>query len=293
MKFLKKGDTVALVAPSSPVSDLDSAVSAVRCMGLFPVVYPSCLKSRGYLAGSDEIRARDLMDAFADGIIDGIICARGGYGAQRILPLLDWDIIRRNPKPFYGYSDISALHTELNKLGHVTWHSPMPATEWKKGLDSFTEASLRAALFGPMPAEISQGLAAVRPGVCEGALCGGNLTVISASLGTPYELDTCGKILFIEDVDEQPRAIDRMLYQLKLAGKFDDAAGVIFGQFVGAKPKGGAPSLTVDEIIDDMDIGVPCVKGLRCGHEMPTISLPLGAVARLDADLGTLRILGV
>ena len=203
---LKAGDTVALTAPASPVSPdgLDRAVESLEFLGLKPVVMPGCHLSQGYLSGPDWQRAEDLNQAFADPSVKGIFCVRGGYGSARLLPLLDWDRIRRNHKVFAGYSDITALHLALNQLcGFVTYHSPMPAEDYCR-MDSFSLESLKASLFSRRPARAAanpagRNLKTIVPGKARGILVGGNLSVIQSTLGSPYEIDTRGKILFLED----------------------------------------------------------------------------------------------
>ena len=300
--FLHKGDEVALIAPSGfqPPERLDKAVESVQNYGLKPRLFPTCTKQHGYFAGADMERARDLADAFMSPDIKAVICIRGGYGAQRLLGQVDLDAIAASGKPLYGYSDITALHTEMNRRGVISWHTPMPGTEWYKGLDSFTAESLKAALFGPLPDKLinpegSGSLEALFPGRSEGILCGGNLSLISSSVGTVYEIDTKGKILFLEDVDELPHRIDRMLLQLRYAGKFEDCAGVVFGAFTDCEPKSGESSQSVGDIINELagEIKKPVITGFQCGHILPTACLPLGAQVLLDADNAEMKVLGV
>jgi len=301
-EFLHKGDEVALIAPSGfqPQERLDKAVESVKGFGLRPTLFPTCTKKYGYLAGTDMERARDLTDAFASSDIRAVICIRGGYGAQRLLEYVDLDAIAASGKPLCGYSDITALHIEMNRRGVVSWHTPMPGTEWYKGLDAFTAESLKAALFGPMPDKLinPEGagmMKALTPGKAEGALCGGNLTLVASSAGTPYEIDTKGKILFLEDIDELPHRIDRMLLQLRYAGKFEDCAGVVFGAFTGCEPANAETSLTVEDVIGELaeNIKKPVITGFQCGHILPTACLPLGATVLLDADNTEMKVLGV
>lgn len=196
---LYPGARVALVAPASPVPPerLSPAVEAVRALGLEPVVYPSCRLEhrRGYLAAPDPVRAGDIQAAFCDNSIAGVLCIRGGYGANRILPLLDWAAIARHPKVFAGYSDITALHIALNqRCGLVTYHTIMPSTEYWEPVDPFSMGELRRALFGGLTGVLPLPEGAVpvplAPGRAEGVLCGGNLTLVCASLGTPWEIGT-------------------------------------------------------------------------------------------------------
>lgn len=299
-KPLFRGARVALIAPSGPVPEdrLEPAVASVQAFGLVPVVYPSCQLRHGYLAGYDRVRAEDLNNAFADDSIDGVICIRGGYGAQRLLERIDWDIVAKNPKVFCGYSDVTILHIMMNqRCDFVTYHTPMPSTEWYAGLDVFTKNSLRAALFGAQEAEIVNPdnipLHTIAKGTCRGVLTGGNLSLVTSSLGTPYEIDTKDKILFLEDIDEAPYRIDRMLLMLKQAGKLRGCAGILLGAFTNCAAQEPEKSLTLHDVITELllDEGKPILGALQCGHILPTLSLPLGVNTLMDATNRTLRVL--
>lgn len=301
-RSLFPGARVALVCASSAVPEdrLEPAVSVVRALGLEPVLYPSCFFARrhGYLAATDEQRAADINAAFADNSIDGVLSIRGGYGAHRILPLLDWDDIRAHPKYFSGYSDVTALHTAFNQdCGFVTYHTVMPSTEYYKPLDDYSLDWLKRALFGalagPAANPDSKPLETLVPGKAAGLLCGGNLSLLAASLGTPWEIDTRGKLLFLEDIGERTYRIDAMLTQLRNAGKFRDCAGVILGAWTDCVPEYPEKTLELPEIFAELiaPAGKPAVMGLACGHVLPTLSLPLGGMAALDADAGTLELL--
>lgn len=299
---LYPGARVALVAPSSAVAAdrLGPAQDAVKALGLEPVPYPSCYATsrHGYFAADDVQRASDLQAAFADDSIDGVLCLRGGYGAHRLLPLLDLDAIARRPKLFVGYSDITALHTAFNQsCGFVTFHAPMPASDYYQPVDELTMSGLRWCLFGSLtgPVENPAGrpLTALSPGSAMGRLCGGNLSLLAASLGTPWEIDTKGKLLFLEDVGEKVYRIDGMLTQLRNAGKFRDCAGVILGDWTDCPPEDPERSLTLEEVFRELIVpaGKPVMAGLACGHSLPNLSLPLGAMAAMDADTGRLEVL--
>lgn len=296
------GARVALLCASSavPPERLGPAVDAVRALGLEPVPYPSCYftSRRGYLAAADAQRAKDLQDAFADDSISGVLCVRGGYGAHRILPLLDLDAIARTPKFFSGYSDATALHTAFNQTcGFVTYHTIMPSTEYYVPVDGYSMGYLRRALFGPLagPLENPQGqpMTTLRGGSAAGVLCGGNLSLLAASLGTPWEVDARGKILFLEDIGEKTYRVDGMLTQLRNAGKFDDCAGVLLGAWTDCVPEYPDRTLTLTEIFDELIVpaGKPVLSGLACGHVLPTMSLPLGATVAMDADKKLLEVL--
>lgn len=297
---LKPGSRVALIAPSSPVSEekLSLSLDSIRFLGLAPVLFPSCTLRKGYLAGTDEERAKDVNDAFSDPSIEGIFCLRGGYGAMRILPLLDYSRIKKNPKVFAGYSDITALHTAINKLcGLITYHAPMPTTGYHT-MDYFSLESLADSIFSGKPAGAvsnppGESLLTLCPGKAKGRMTGGNLSVLAATLGSPYEIDTKGKILFLEDVDERPYRLDRSLTALALAGKFDDCAGIVSGTFFNCEEteSEAKETLALAEILDQVirPKGKPALHNFRAGHIYPQVTIPMGAQAELDASGGVLR----
>lgn len=292
-KPLLPGARVALLAPASAVPEekLQPALDYVRSLELEPVVYPSCYFSArdGYLAATDEQRARDINDAFSDPSIDGIWCIRGGYGGHRLLPLLDEDRIRRNPKWFGGYSDVTALHTFFNQIcGFETYHCTMPSTE--PNPDAFTLGWLKKALFGDLSGELDYPAGScpntLVGGSAAGTLCGGNLSLLAASLGTPWEIDTSGKILFLEDIGEKTYRVDAMLTQLRNAGKFRDCAGIILGAWTDCPPEYPEKTLLLPEIFAQLVVpaGKPCIADVACGHILPTLALPMGRKCTLDAD---------
>ena len=292
-KPLFPGARVALVAPASAVPEekRQPALDYVSSLGLEPVVYPSCyFKNRdGYLAANDPQRAKDLNDAFSDPTINGIWCIRGGYGGHRILPLLDADMIRRNPKWFGGYSDVTALHTFFNQVcGFETYHCTMPSTE--PNPDEYTLNWLKKAMFGGLSGELTppegEKPQTLVGGSAKGMLCGGNLSLLAASLGTPWEIDTRDKILFLEDIGEKTYRVDSMLTQLRNAGKFRDCAGIILGAWTDCPPEYPEKTLLLPEIFNQLIVpaGKPCITDVACGHILPTLSLPMGRVCTLDAD---------
>lgn len=293
------GARVALVAPASAVPEekLPAALDYVRSLGLEPVVYPSCrfVNRDGYLAATDAQRAKDLNDAFRDPAIDGVWCIRGGYGGHRILPLLDAEMIKRNPKWFGGYSDVTALHTFFNQVcGFETYHCTMPSTEPYP--DEFTLLWLKKALFGSFSGMLAdpdgQKPQTLVGGSAEGVLCGGNLSLLAASLGTPWEIDTRGKILFLEDIGEKTYRVDGMLTQLRNAGKFRDCAGIILGAWTDCPPEYPEKTLLLPEIFQQLIVpaGKPVICDVACGHVLPTMSLPMGRRCRLNADTCTITL---
>lgn len=290
---LNPGNKVALLAPSSPVPDevLEKSIKSIEFLGLVPVVYESCRLHHGYLAGNDITRACDINNAFSDSSIKGIFCLRGGYGAMRILPLLDLDLIKRNRKVFVGYSDITALHTAFNNIcGFMTFHGPMPSTDYTVH-SSYTVDSLKENIFGYKPHRVYNPEGKVMSTLTDGKACGiitgGNLSLLAGTLGSPYEINAKNKILFIEDVSEDPYRIDRNLTSLALAGKFDEAAGIVFGIFADCENRDTSQEcLTLDRIIDEVVLpcGKPVLTGFHAGHVYPQPTLPMGATAVLDTS---------
>lgn len=298
-KRLKKGDTVGVISPSSPPNpeNLEKALPFLEELGLKVKMGKSVREKYGYLAGDDDARLADLHDMFEDPEVAGIICAGGGYGAARYADRIDYAMIKENPKVFWGYSDITFLHTAIGQYSDlVTFHGPMLASD--VGKDTFHERSRRmfGQLFSPFELfyseEVSE-LTALSGGAAEGELVGGNLSLIRSSIGTKFELDVKGKILLIEDIDEEPYQVDEMLNQLRMARKFDEAAGIVIGDFKNAEPKKREKSLTLDQVFEHYFSGlqVPVVKGFKIGHCEPHFSVPLGVKARLDADNRSLTIL--
>lgn len=302
-KKLKFGDTLGFIAPSGAVRTegaIERAVQETERMGFKVKLGESAGQKYGYLSGTDELRARDINAMFADDEVDAIVCLRGGYGAMRLMDKIDYDLIARHPKIFVGFSDITALHIALlNRCGLATFHGPMAAANWAgKPLDDFSRDSMYRSLMNAVPAgELSNPpeypRQMVNPGQAEGLLVGGNLMLIASSLGTPWEIDTKGRIIFIEEVGERTYCVDRMLTQLRLAGKFDECAGVVFGDFADCPVEYPEFGLTLEEIIRDVvaPCGKPIFTGLRCGHCTPKLTLPFGVKCRMDAEKCTLTVL--
>jgi muramoyltetrapeptide carboxypeptidase len=304
---LKEGDVLGLVAPAGFVGDrfgLDQIMATVRAMGLEPRPALHMLQREGYLAGSDRTRADDLMAMFADDKVRAIMAVRGGWGCARILPLLDFDRIAANPKLFVGFSDNTALHLAFAaRTGVASIHGPNASASWPPA----AWASFHALAFeGATPTwQVPEGagvnlsgrgkdLRTFRGGKARGRLLGGNLSVLSALVGTPYLPDFTGAVLFIEDINESEYRIDRMLTQLALAGIFDRLAGVVFGQCTGCQnPDGGYSNFTIYEVLDRQFSGlrVPAFQGLQIGHIASQLSVPVGLPVEIDADAGTMRLL--
>ncbi len=301
-KPLIPGDKVALIAPSSPVPErnLRTAIESIKFLGLSPVIFPSCYMTHGYLSGRDESRSSDVNDAFGYSNIKGVFCLRGGFGVTRILPKIDFNKIKNNPKVFVGYSDITGLHTAINKFcNFVTFHGPMPTTNYTK-LDDFTLNSLKKNIFSDEPlGEVfnpeEELLETINNGKAEGMVTGGNISLLLGTLGSPYEVDTKGKILFLEDVGERPYRLDKALTALSLAGKFEDCSGIILGTFAECEEPDACtvPSntviansaLTLNQIFEEVvkPFGKPTLLNFRAGHIYPQSTIPMGTYMEMDA----------
>jgi len=296
---LQKGDTIGIIAPSSPpnMENLQRSLAFIEQLGLNVKMGKHVENIHGYLAGTDDERLEDLHDMLADPNVKGIICAGGGYGAGRYADRIDFQLMAEQPKILWGYSDITFLHTTIGQFANVvTFHGPMLASD--VGKETFHELSARmfGQLFEPIElhyTETISPLTAINGGVAQGELVGGNLSLLVSALGSKYEIDTRGKLLLIEDVDEEPYKVDAMLNQLRLAGKLQEAAGIVVGDFARAEPKKRKTTLTLEEVFQHYlgDLGKPVVSGFKIGHCEPHFAVPLGAEARLDGDGKTLTIL--
>ena len=304
---LRPGDTVGLVEPAgftNDAFDLDQIQATIRAMGLVPRVGPSVSARWGYLAGRDEERAADLNAMFADREVRAIFAVRGGWGSARVLPHLDFDRIRANPKLLIGFSDITALHMALAaRTDCPTIHGPNAASAWGRlSWDSFRKLAFEGeAPTWTMPSGPEDRLAprngqvrTFHPGKASGPLLGGNLTVLSALVGTPYLPSFDGAILFLEDVEEAQYRIDRMLTQLRLAGILGRVAGVVFGQCTDCTNRGGnLGGFTLSEVLNQhlAPLRIPAFQGPLFGHITDQYSLPVGIRAEIDATAGTIRML--
>ncbi len=302
---LREGATVALIAPSSPPSaeKLAKGIANLTQFG-FKIVEGKSLRAfNGYLAGSDAERLSDLHWAFKNPEIEAVWCIRGGYGATRLLPNINYDLIRQHPKPLIGYSDVTALHLAIHqRTGLVTFHGPVAASEYPAD----TLQHFRSVLMRPVvPYEIVAATVGVEaypteyqpfvitPGQAKGALTGGNLALLSSMAGTKFAPDFKNKIVFIEDVGEQPYRLDRMLTQLLQATDLAQAAGIALGVFNDCQPKPDSPSLSLPDALRDRlgGLGIPVVYGIPFGHVEHQATFPYGISARLDADRMVLTIL--
>lgn len=291
--LLSSGARVALIAPSGPLrgrDDLDRAIASVKRMGWEPVPGGHVLDRTAYLAGSDEDRAADLNWAASAQDIDGVWCIRGGYGAMRLLPLVDYDAWRRHPKTLIGYSDITALHAAIGGRAElVTFHGPT-AREPDSPLSS--DSLCRVLVCGEDPCGIAPDAIPFVPGRVAGRLVGGNLALIAALTGTPYAPDLAGGILVLEDVNESIYRIDRLLAQLRLCGAVDQVAGIAFGRFSDVPAEANDDDQGVERVLRDFarSLGKPCLAGIPMGHGGPQWTIPLGATAELDTEARSLRV---
>lgn len=303
---LQKGDTIALVAPAgaAPASQIEAASANIEKRGFKVRLAQGLDARRGYLAGHDKSRAAALNAAIRDPEVKAILCLRGGYGSPRILDQLDYEALKRQPKIIIGYSDITALLLAVReKSGLVAFHGPM-GREWSlgKGISPYAEKyfwdafAAGSPLFSNWGGERPAGMkspTAIVEGSAEGRLTGGNLSLISSLMGTPYEIDTRGGILFLEEVQEKPFRIDRMLNQLRLAGKLKEAAGILLGAFTGCDAQDPEGDLSLSEVFLDYfaSLGVPVLTDFPAGHVADQATLPMGVLVRLDATAKTLTLL--
>ncbi|MEM3832473.1 MAG: LD-carboxypeptidase [Thermoprotei archaeon] len=296
------GDAIGIVAPAGvadPVQ-LNKGIRTLKDLG-FEVYLGKTVRrliSKGYFSASDEERANEINEMFSNEKIKAIFSASGGYGSMRILPLLDYSLIKRNPKIFIGYSDITALLIAIHqKTGLIVFHGPMVASDMHN-LSEYTKYNMMKVLMDDEPLGIIFNpidgplIRVINEGKAEGGLIGGNLSLIVSTLGTPYEINTEEKILFIEDTNEAPYRVDRMLTQLILAGKLDNVAGVIVCEFKNYESNKLKHTFSLEEVIQDRigRLNIPAIYGLCCGHGEHKITLPIGVKATLDATNATLRI---
>ncbi len=297
-RALKRGDRIGIVSPAFAPGEklyVEAGIHYLQEAG-FSINYQA-FSGHGYFAGSDMERLANLLDMFADPEIDAIIALRGGYGSMRLLDYIDYEVIRENPKLFIGFSDITALHLAIGKYaGLVTFHGPMVMSHFGRGINEYSEDGFWSMLAGDRdlivnPEDVPHMV--IRPGRAQGRLVGGNLSVISSTLGTPFEIDTEGGILILEDINEEPYAIDRMLTHLRLAGKFNEVLGIVFAECVNCLPKDQERSLFLREVLTDifLDIPVPSFYGLAVGHGSNMATWPYNVMAELDSVQGSVRLL--
>ena len=285
---LKRGDTVAVVAPAGPMEqpeDLQRGIAVLERMGFRVRCDEQIHRSHGYLAGRDEERAEALVRTFEDPGIQAVVALRGGYGCSRLIPLVDRKRMRRHCKIFMGFSDITTLHLMFRRrFGWITFHGPMASSPALASVSPEQEQHLGALWSDPdyRPYFTFPELETRRPGVAEGELAGGCLSLVVASLGTPYEIATEGKVLFFEDLGEAPYRIDRMFTQLRLAGKLDNIAGILLGTFQENGVISTSP--TIGEVLQEVaeKLEVPVIANFPAGHGPVNWAFPLGIRVRMD-----------
>ena len=284
---LKDGDVIGIVAPSSPfkLHDLKQGVAVLHAMGYRTHLADDLLARNGYLAGDDRQRYLQLHQMFADPQVNAVMCARGGFGAMKLLERLDYGLIGANAKPFIGFSDITALHQAFfQKTGLVTFHGPLVTTLAKA--DAAIHKTWKAALAGDHALRYAvHEKQILRAGSAEGIFRGGNLATLCHLLGTAFAPDLDGCLLFIEDTGEAPYRVDRMLTQMKMAGTFQGLKGLVVGSF-----KGCGDYAQILQLIDQhfKDMRIPVITGFPMGHDEPNVIVPLGLSARMDTDKGEL-----
>ncbi len=296
---LNPGDRIEIVSPASSITleKLSRGMSLLESWGYRVTLSPHALEHTDYLAGSDPHRAADLQRAFDDPDIAAVLCSRGGYGCARLFPYLDLDRIAASGKPFFGFSDITTLHLALNRRGLITYHAPMLLT-LSREREPWVEESLKLSLEGrdPIHPDSPSGKTVVG-GKATGRLTGGCLCLITDSIGTPDAIETEGRIVLIEDVDENPHRVDAMLTQMLNTGHAQAAAGFVIGEMTGTDTREDA---TIGrrpwrEIVEDRlgPLGKPMIVEYPFGHNSAMLTLPMGANVELDADAGRLSLLGV
>jgi muramoyltetrapeptide carboxypeptidase len=300
---VSRGDVAAIVSPAGSVvsdSDINEAIQSVRKLGLVPKMGKNLGKRWGYLGGLDSERIQDFHDAFTDPTVNVVIPIRGGYGTSRLLPMIDFELIKRHPKAYIGYSDNTSLLLAMNQNSNlVTFHGPNALSDWT----SYTRDNWKKVVMNASPAGVFErptrisldedpDFARIYGGKTRGQLIGGNLSLMIQTLGTEWEVDTRGKIIFFEDVNEPLYKIDRMLTHLWLAKKLQVAAGFAIGHITNYKEETTNRSKVdlIDVIRDRFEpLGKPCYVGLTTGHISNMLTLPVGIEVELDADLGYLK----
>ncbi len=305
--MLKEGDKVALIAPATNAPDPDDiqkAIEVIKFYNLQTTLPENLTNGAGYKTRSVQVRLDEIHKAFADSSIKAVFCIRGGYGSGQLLDKIDYKLIKNNPKIFLGYSDITAMHLAIHQqTGLITFHGPIMLSAFT----NYTELNFRKVIFNNTPIGrltnpvSNAGIRNANPirtivsGEAEGQLTGGNLSLVTSLLGTEYDINTKNKILFLEDVGEEPFRVDRMMNQLRLAGKFDDCNGIIFGKCNDCVYR-GSPSSTWDSSLGEVldlylkDLKKPVFYGLMIGHTPDQLTLPIGLNVSFSADEGYIDI---
>ena len=300
---LRKGDTIGLIAPGSYITQkqLDESIMNIEDLGYNVKYKPAILDQYGYLAGNDSVRLDDLHSMIQDEEVKAIVSVRGGYGCARLLPFLDYELIKNNPKIIIGYSDItSLLYGIYKKTGLVCFHGPVATSTFNKysveHFENILTQTKQKYVMQNLPEDDSQ-IKVIKEGIAKGELVGGNLSIVVSMIGTEYDIDSEGKIIFLEEIGEEPYRIDRMLTQMKQSGKFKNCAGVALGIFRNCDVNLTDPefenSLTLEQVLQDRlgDLGVPVIYGLSFGHITNKFTLPFGIEAELDTHTHKLTLL--
>ncbi len=290
----KKGEKVALIAPAGICNkqQVTAAKRNIASLGLEPEIFPHVLIKYGYFSAPDKQRADDLMRAFSRDDIKAVFCVRGGYGSARLQAFIDKETIRSNPKPFFGFSDITALLQFFQfKTGMVSFHAPMGISSFPP----FTVQSIKQNIFENQDIKTlnaTKNAAVISGGNADGFLTGGNLAVLASLIGTKWDFSWENHILLLEEIGEEPYRIDRMLSQLKMAGKFDKLAGIALGQFAGCEAEKPKKSFSLYQVLKQClgSLNIPVVHGFPFGHVDNNACIPLGVKARLEADKKQLHI---
>jgi muramoyltetrapeptide carboxypeptidase len=303
---IRPGDTVGIINPAGATfnsDEIDVVKESLAALGLKANLGKHALDRYGYLAGTDEARAADVNAMFADKEVNAVLCIRGGWGCNRILPLLDYNLIKKNPKALIGYSDITSLLVAIYaRTGLVTFHGPVGTSTWNQfSLDYFKKILFEGEMvtmqnpkvIGDNLAQTKDRVETITGGQARGRLVGGNLTVLTAMLGSEYLPNWKNTILFVEDDNEQIYRVDRMLTQLKLAGVLKQLPGFVFGKCTKCEPGEGYGSLTLEEVLNDhiKPLNIPAWYGAMIGHIENKFTMATGIEAEIDADVGTIRLL--
>ena len=306
---LKKGDKIGLISPGFQITEtqIEKSIKNLNIFGLQAVYSPRLLGKFGYFSGTDQERADDINDYFANPDIQGIIAVRGGYGCSRILSKLDYQIIRKNPKVIMGFSDVTAILNAINqKTSLITFHGPVSQTIYR----DYNAMQFRNVIMNPKdniliessPDDLTQSPKnpeynryTINPGLVSGQLVGGNLSVVVSMIGTPCQIDCRGKILFIEELDEEPYRIDRMLTQMLESGILQQASGIMFGicRQCNTSKNDIPDSFSLQEVIENRikPLNIPACYGLSFGHNIHNFTLPIGINAELDTEKMTVRLM--
>jgi muramoyltetrapeptide carboxypeptidase len=290
-KARRSGDTIGIAAPASPFDQkaFEGGIAMIKSMGYQVKIPKSIFKAQGYLAGSDAERAELLMNLFTDESVKAILCARGGFGSMKLLPRLDFEAIRANPKILMGFSDITALLVAIfDSCRMVTFHGPL-VTTLKQDSGETCSTFIEAVSSGTPLVLTSRQPMVLSPGKASGILMGGNLTSLCHLLATPYEPDFNGRLLFLEDRQEAPYRIDRMLSQLHLSGHLDGVGGVILGSFEACGSLEDVYAIFKEAF---RHTGVPILAGFELGHGTHNFTVPIGLEAKMNTEDGSLRFRG-